>query len=126
MRNSVIVLSTILLISVISLSSRPRWNDEFKKGTYGCKSLHSEVFLTLNEDQTFLYVNKTNPNRPVEVSGSWSRKGHFIRLFGEDFTSRFPRRWRIDLRYDCVRSGLSGAQFIRLCHSGNCSNCTED
>lgn len=92
-----------------------------RTGTYGvcgCGSATGgDLSLVLHNDHSFHYVNGTDRDKLVDVTGSWEMVGNKVRLTTDadpDFGT-----WTVDKNTDCLRS-RKGLQFTRLCHLEAC------
>jgi hypothetical protein len=86
-------------------------------GTYGvCSSEVSshKLELTLNEDKSFHYINKTNPDNSINISGTWSQKGNVISLNNLSSDIDINDKWTIDKKDNCI-SSRKGILWTRLC-----------
>ncbi len=80
---------------------------------------HNSVLeLKLNDDNTFVYYNETNPKKIVEVKGTWEVQDKYIVLKSSSNTSDYPNKWKLDQSYSCIKA-RKGMEFIRIC---SCSN----
>ncbi len=108
LKESFLLLSLFGLLTAFSPS---------KKGidvTYGvCNSENSTVKLELNDDYTFEYIDRSNPNNPIEVEGTYELKNNRVKLRSNDSGSNFHSNWKIvnEGQNAKARKGLS---FYRL------------
>jgi hypothetical protein len=80
-------------------------------GTYGKDILQ----LTLNPNHSFHYVNITDVNHPINVSGNWEQKGNRIFLITDKSFPKVNSIWKIDKNKHCLKS-RRGIMFIRICN----------
>lgn len=93
-----------------------------RSGTYGVcgcgtAAAGTGISLSLSDDRTFHYVNRTDPAKRVDVAGNWETKGNKVTLrtaSGEVFET-----WSVDKNTTCLRS-RQGLLFTRLCHLEAC------
>lgn len=94
-----------------------------RTGTYGVCGCGSptapgpDLSLALHDDGTFHYVNGTDRNELVDVTGSWEMVKHQVTLWtasGEELET-----WSVDKNTNCLRS-RKGLLFTRLCHLEAC------
>ena len=94
-----------------------------RTGTYGvcvCGTTTAagpNISLALNNDGSFHYVNGTDRNELVDVTGSWVIEKNKVMLrsaSGEVFA-----RWTVDKNTSCLRT-RKGILFTRLCHLEAC------
>ena len=86
-------------------------------GTYGvCSSEVSsqKLELTLNEDKSFHYINNTNPDNSIDITGIWSQKGNVISLNNLSSDIDINDKWTIDKKDNCI-SSRKGILWTRLC-----------
>jgi len=85
-------------------------------GTYGVynQSANPVIQLVLNADGTFHLLDRTDPSKPVDASGTWTMKNNTVRLAG--YTSEFPinDKWRTSGNAACI-SSRRGLEWTRLC-----------
>lgn len=88
---------------------------QVKTGTYSYTSdADAQLLLQLNNDNTFRYVNITNPAQPIDLSGRWSLTGRVIVLGAYDENVKIANSWKIDKNDNCLRS-RHGLLWTRLC-----------
>ncbi len=94
-----------------------------RTGTYGvcgCETPTAtgpNISLALNNDQSFHYVNGTDRDELVDVTGSWEIKKDKVILrtsSNEEFAT-----WSVDKNTSCLRT-RKGLLFSRLCHLEAC------
>ena len=76
------------------------------------------ILLDLNADNTFVYIDKSNPNKPVSTKGTYTKKGKTIKLSGYQSEHSIAKKWKIDEKYNCIKS-RKALRFTRIC-SGDC------
>lgn len=88
---------------------------QVKTGTYSYTSdADAQLLLQLNNDNTFRYVNNTNPAKPIDLSGRWSVIGRVVVLRDYANDLSIANSWKIDEKYDCLKS-RHGLLWTRLC-----------
>jgi hypothetical protein len=91
-------------------------------GTYGvCGTNQSTVELKLNADNTFHYIDNSNPKKKINVTGKWSMKKNRIALHGDNAEIKFHNNWKIDEQGIAAKS-RKGLAFYRLVNKKNCAN----
>lgn len=112
--------SLSLVAIIISLSSFTSISDNknttFEKfGTYlgGGTIETSPIQLQLNSDHTYSYMDITNSDKQVQLSGKWEQDGKQIKLTGHE-DIKFHSTWKIDSECACLKS-KKGITFYRLC-----------
>jgi hypothetical protein len=123
MKNSIFV---VVLAAVITLGSNIQLRAQQSAspaGRYGVcawegEESHAVSFeLTLNTDNTFLYVDNTDKTNKISVSGKWT-------LFeGDVFLSDYPSGVRImkiwkSEKNQTVLKARKGTAYYRLCRIG--------
>ena len=119
------VLSTLSLsLMLVSFTPpTPPSAPSLRIGTYGvcgCGTTTAtgpDISLALNNDQSFHYVNGTDRNELVDVTGSWEIKKDKVILrtaSNEEFAT-----WTVDKNTSCLRT-RKGLLFTRLCHLEAC------
>jgi hypothetical protein len=108
-----LLFATLYLGLLAFKSSSPA--TQVKTGTYSYTSdADAQLLLQLNNDNTFRYVNNTNPAQPIDLSGRWSLTGRVIVLSEYDEKVNIANSWKIDEKYDCLKS-RHGLLWTRLC-----------
>ena len=65
-------------------------------GVYGVSENDpSSIELTINKDQTFSFIDNSNPNKQINVSGKWEQKGRYIVLENDEYAHSFHQKWRV-------------------------------
>lgn len=109
---------TVAVAAAFSFGPNP---EEQIAGTYGvcaCKDAPI-VQLTLNADHSFSYLDRSNPEKKIEVSGTWElRKGKVI-LGGYSSPYSFHTEWKVEEGGVAVKS-RKGMTWYRL---GNMKGC---
>ena len=90
-------------------------------GNCSCENASNspKVELTLNQDQTFRYLNSSDPAKKVDVFGRWEMKGKKVVLRADGGGTDFHSNWKFDKNEPCVLS-RKGLEFIRLCDVEAC------
>jgi len=70
--------------------------------------------LVLNEDFTFRYVRRDNPEETIDVAGKWAMNGKHIVLNAYNEEVSIHDRWKVDEQ--CLRS-KKGFEWTRLCRA---------
>ncbi len=84
-------------------------------GTYGVSdSDPSAIRLTLNADHTFAYRDLSNPDKRIEVSGTWVLKHSKVTLKSAQNGVKFHKVWKIESDGNAAKSH-KGMCFYRLC-----------
>ena len=114
------------LLSAMSFSGVPVSKERVLKttiyGTCGCENTPEStgmVKLTLHPNQTFQYLNASNPHQKVEVKGNWVMQGKKIILQADTTEKHFNKTWKFDKDQSCILS-RNGLRFIRLCDIESC------
>ncbi len=115
-----------LSLSLMLLSFTPPGSPKahgLRTGTYGvcgCAPAGGNgptISLALDEDGSFRYVNGTDPEAPIDVTGHWETVKEKVTLWtasGEEFET-----WTVDKNTNCLRS-RKGLLFTRLCQLEAC------
>lgn len=117
-KTSLVIVALLLSMSFKSVES----NEEISlvTGIYGVGTCcdteisQSTVTLILNENQTFHYLNHADPERKINIKGSWSLKNKSILLDDHQSSYHFHDKWKINSDYNCI-SSRNGLNFYRLC-----------
>lgn len=117
------LLFPLLLLCTSLLSFKGDGNKiiQLHTGTYGVCSTGSDApgsgfSLQLSDDHTFRYINRSDAQKPVDVTGTWTQEGRSVHLAGYPAGSRIHDEWTIDRKNDhCLRS-RKGMEFMRLCN----------
>ncbi len=83
--------------------------------TYGVsESDPSRIELSLTEDFKFTYQDFSNPNRSIEVKGTYTLKNGKVVLMADQGDARFHDRWK--LSHDRMKAkARKGLAFYTLC-----------
>jgi hypothetical protein len=115
-----------LSLSLMLLSFTPPGSPSapaLRTGTYGvcgCETPTATgpaISLALHDDRTYHYVNGTDRNELVDVTGSWEIEKDKVILrtaSNEEFAT-----WTVDKNTSCLRT-RKGFLFTRLCHLEAC------
>lgn len=124
MRSLNLLAGTAIVLAIMSFGKAPASNELAVSGKYGVcayeNNMPAYLELTLNENHTFHYTDKTNPEKPIDTKGKWVLNKNMIVL--KDYQSLFPihSSWKIDKGTKCLKS-KRGMTFYRLCNLGACS-----
>ncbi len=107
-------LITIFLTSLMSFINAP----EVKfAGTYNVYDSNTAIIeLVLNEDMTFTYVDHSNSNKKIDVSGTWEVKNNHILLKNYESEYSFHDKWKIE-KNGMVAKSRHGITFYTLVKS---------
>jgi hypothetical protein len=72
------------------------------------------IQLKLNEDQTFVFFDKSDSAKQIMAEGKYLLKGQKILLYDYSSNERIASKWFIDKRYSCIKS-RKGLQLTRIC-----------
>lgn len=116
MKNQILTLACCLLAMLTFSGYKPVEQLAVSYGTYGvCSAGQAELIaLTINENNTFHYINNTDPAKKVDVSGKWERRGNAIVLVDYTAPTAIHSKWIIDKSDPCLRARL-GMNWTRLC-----------
>ena len=99
------------LLVLMSFSQAPTYSFI---GTYGVSENNPNVIeLTLNEDHTFTYKDFSNPERKIDVQGSWEAKNDVITLTNYTSNFSFHNKWKIKMDGKVAKS-RKGMTFYTL------------
>jgi len=120
------LLPALLMTGLVSVSfTPPSAPANLQIGTYGVcgcdpSSPSSPVIqLEINADNSFHYVDRTDPEQTMDVTGRWELKGSSISLWENGTTDAPFEKWNMDKEMPCLRS-RQGLTFTRLCHLEAC------
>lgn len=78
-----------VLMLLTSAGRRPATAMAGEYGVCGYESTNTNYLkLSLKADYTFRYIDKTNPEKPIDVKGTWKQDKSSIVL--KDYVSEFP------------------------------------
>lgn len=122
MKNKILLLLLVIIpLFSFNKSKEKTENLDLVIGIYsGCTKCVNTVELSINEDSTFHYLNKSNPSKIIDVEGKWTiaKNNNSIILKSNKDAKRFPDKWKIDKNYLCLKSEMTGLEIIRLCKNG--------
>jgi hypothetical protein len=122
------ILITLLLIPAL-FSFRNSSADEKSTpvsaafGICSCQNTGGGAFkfeVRLNADYTFSYFDNSNPKKPVDIVGTYIRKGNRLFLKTEKQESGFHDKWKLDENDECIHS-RKGMEWSRLCNLISCT-----
>jgi hypothetical protein len=123
MKTFKILISILVLATIFSFKTKQKLDIKAVAGTYGVCSYQSEgkslLSLILNDDKTFHYIDKTNPNKPIDVTGNYELSNNQIVLQNFKTTHQFHTKWKIDGNTKCIKAH-KGLNFYRLCNVAEC------
>jgi hypothetical protein len=73
--------------------------------------------LTLNTDNTFSYVDNTDPDNKIRLSGKWSMHDGDVILSDYPAVAKIMRIWKPEKDGSALKS-RKGTAFYRLCRMG--------
>jgi hypothetical protein len=92
-------------------------------GTYGvcsCEAAgNTQVKLSLNEDLTFHYIDKSDRSNPKDITGKWKLDKNVVRLSATAPGINIHDKWKIDANGLCMKS-RKGLTYYRLCNLRDC------
>ena len=107
----------IIAVSALLMLQSSRVADDLS-GTYGVCSNAGLVELSLNEDGTYHYLDRSDPNRIVDVTGRWEAVKNHVHLAHSD-NIRFHTNWTISENGSVAKS-RKGMAFYRLIRKDHC------
>lgn len=93
-------------------------------GKYGVCSVDKEeahivsVELTLNTDNTFSYIDNTDPDNKIRLSGKWSVHDGDVVLSDYPAVVKIHRIWKPEKDGSALKA-RKGTAFYRLCRMGD-------
>lgn len=72
------------------------------------------IQLQLNEDNTFTFIDNSNPKEHIKAEGEYIVNGRSIKLFNYNSTHPISRFWKKDKKYNCIKS-RKGMKWTRIC-----------
>ena len=121
---------TFILVALIAFSSgsftiRSAKKRNFSAGVYGvcaCTGTNAhpvQVELTLNNDNTFHYINNSDRSNTIDVKGNWELSNNTITLKNYTSPVAINDSWKVDKNEKCLKS-RKGMLFTRLCNVKEC------
>lgn len=105
--------TSILIFPLFLLSFMPAKDSVV--GTYSVsESDPTEIFLTLNSDHSFHFINNSNESKPLDIKGNWTLKNNAVILESEDLQGDFHKKWKISKNGTSAKS-RKGFYFMTLC-----------
>ena len=93
------ILFSAILVMVVSLMSFDNIKSESIKADYSFTRSQDEsplIKLQLNEDNTFEFIDLSNPNKIIDTKGKYTLKGNRVKLYDYDAQYSISNSWRID------------------------------
>ena len=109
---------TLAVAATFSFSPNPEAGIAGKYGVCACQEAPI-VQLTLNEDHSFSYLDRSNPSKKVDVTGTWTLEKGRVVLGGYTSTYSFHTIWKVEDGGMTVKS-RKGLAWYRL---GNLEKC---
>ena len=112
------LLITTAFFCLITLQSFTTSFDSNLIGTYGVsKNDPSKIQLVLSENNTFTYQDFSNPNKKINVSGTWTIKRNHVVLTATNSETAFHNKWKIDStgKVATSRKGLTFYSLAKKC-----------
>lgn len=91
-------------------------------GVCGCSSqrnVANMIELKINPDASFSYIDNSNPNKKLLLTGTWTSKGNRLYLISDDKQTSFHRKWKFDKSGQCIKSRYQ-LNFRRICLLNPC------
>lgn len=117
MKNLLILCALVLSAALFLSFSKVEPTKESVSVNYSfTKSGSAEVLiqLKLNSDNTFLFIDNSNPKKHISTEGKYILKGHAIKLY--DYDSKLPiaEKWTMEKKYACIKS-RKALTWTRIC-----------
>jgi hypothetical protein len=123
MKTFKILIGILVLATIFSFKTKQKLNIKAVAGTYGVCSYQISgktiLSLSLNQDKTFQFIDKTNPKKAIDVSGNYELNNNQIVLKNYKTTYQFHTKWKIDSNTKCIKA-RKGLTFYRLCNVAEC------
>jgi hypothetical protein len=116
MKKNRLLFLSLAALTVFAFRDRPA----VKTTTYGVcdctkKAASDPNFeLKINEDHTFRYLSTMDPQKPVDVTGTWQADGKKIVLKDYPSGRAIHDKWKLEDKHPCITS-RKGMEFSRLC-----------
>lgn len=97
-------------------------NTQLKEGEFGVCGISKEkaqVYLVLNNDGSFFYLDKGNANHAFETEGTWEQIGNKVMLNPCIELKGFRNEWKLEKGNQAIKSRY-GLSFYRLGNLGAC------
>jgi len=118
MKSRYLIFTLVVSFGVLSFSSVEidSLSVSGKYGICGGSDVNEEIqtFLQINDDHSFRYFDNSNPNKKIDLKGSWKLNGNTIHLSNYSSDFGIHNKWTIDKNTSCLKS-RKGLNFTRLC-----------
>ncbi|MCD6067613.1 MAG: hypothetical protein K0S33_2439 [Bacteroidetes bacterium] len=91
-------------------------------GVCSCQSENSKnklIELSVNKDNTFNYVDNSDPAHKQLISGTWEMRSGKLILESSDGKKSFHRKWKYSSNGQCIKSRYR-LNFRRICMLSPC------
>ena len=109
---------TALFIGIISLSAFDYAKLNSISATYSFFKSNTEsplIQLILKENNTFEFIDQSNPSKIIDAKGKYELNGNRVKLFDYNSKYKIANVWKIDSKYPCIKS-RKGLKFTRICN----------
>ncbi len=124
MKSLKLITGMTALLLIMSFGKEPVSSQLSMSGKYGVCSYENNIpaylELTLNEDNTFHYIDKTNAAKPIDTKGNWTMGKNTIMLSNYQSGFAIHNKWKVDKNTKCLKS-KRGMTFYRLCNIASCN-----
>lgn len=121
MKHKIITSSLLSILCFFSFSLRAEEIPSSKNtGTYGiCNCTKGTdktnlIELSLNQDLSFSYTDRSDPKRPLQVNGTYTTQGNKVTLVPAQKTESFHQKWKFEKEGKCITSRHK-LNFRRIC-----------
>ena len=116
----------LLFLTLSSLANKKA--NPFTPGTYGvsdcigtASATEPMIELTFNADNTFTYVDNTDPDKKLNLNGNWENKKGKILLTNYKCDWAIHHTWTVDDNQKCIKSRC-GLNWLRICLVKGCGS----
>ena len=100
------IFTTVFLIFAASFTFAATPPEDFV-GIYGVSSTNpNDIELVLKDNMHFTYTDHSNPDKAIDVSGTWKVENGKVILSTNEKSPRFHKKWKIDENTAKSRLGI--------------------
>lgn len=109
------IIASLLFSLIFTAGLLAQTKNKQTASSYGVKGSEiSTIKLDLYKDGSFDYINRSNPEKQVSLTGKYEKSGQKILLKADQANANFIDRWKISDDGEAIKS-RKGLAWYRLC-----------